>query len=265
MKNKIYSYSKINSFNACPLKYKFVYIDKNYKKDESIEAFVGKIVHKSLEWIYTQKINKGRSYFSVDHLTTVYKDNWDEAWHSNIRRFKYIKRKKIEYFTSGMNYLVNYYRNFGPYFNEKVYNIEEEFSFELDDYKYKAIIDRVDMDNSKIHIIDYKTAKRPITEERLKSDLQMGIYLFAVKDRFPDIDKVKLSHYYVSLDKLVSIDSTLFDETKFRSDLTQNIKNIELSEEKDNFAPNETKLCNWCYHWNECSVKTGEHPSTFLK
>ena len=38
-----------------------------------------------------------------------------------------------------------------------------------------------------------------------------------VKDcyyRFPDIDKVELSHYYVSLDKLVSIDSTLFDETK---------------------------------------------------
>ena len=265
MKNKIYSYSKINLFNACSLKYKFIYIDKNFKKDESIEAFLGKIVHKSLEWIYTQKIKKERNYFSLDHLTNVYKDNWDEAWHSNIRRFKYIKRKKTEYFTSGIRFLVNYYQKFGPYFNEDVYSVEEEFNFKLDDYNYKAIIDRLDIHNNKLHIIDYKTAKNPIKEGNLKKDLQIGIYLFAAKDRFPDLDEIKLSHYYVSLDKEVSIDSTAFHETKFRSNLNQNIKNIEMSESENNFIPNETKLCNWCYYWSECSAKTGEHPSTFLK
>ena len=55
MKISKYSYSKINLFNSCPLKYKFVYIDKKYKKDESIEAFLGKLIHQTLEWIYKQK------------------------------------------------------------------------------------------------------------------------------------------------------------------------------------------------------------------
>ena len=43
MKISKYSYSKINLFNSCPLKYKFVYIDKKYKKDENIEAIFRKV------------------------------------------------------------------------------------------------------------------------------------------------------------------------------------------------------------------------------
>ena len=164
-----------------------------------------------------------------------------------------------------MNFLVNYYRKFGPYFDQNVYGVEKEFNFKLDNHRYKAIIDRVDIDNRKMHIIDYKTTKKPFKEDKLKNDLQLGIYLFAIKDSFPDLDEIKLSHYYVALDEQVSIDSSVFDETKLRLDLAQNIKNIELSEQQNDFTPNETKLCNWCYYWKDCSVKKGDHPSTFLK
>ena len=264
MKNKIYSYSKINSFNACPLKYKFLYLDKNFKKDESIEAFVGKIIHKSLEWIYTQKIDKERTYFSLDHLTNTFKDYWDQSWHSSIRRFKYIKKKKAEYFTSGMRFLVSYYQKFGPYFNQSVYRVEEEFNFKLEDFNFKAIIDRIDIDENRLHIIDYKTSKKAIKEEKLKTDLQMGIYLFAIKNKFPSYNDIKLSHYYVSSNQEVAIEASEFNKKMFREDLIRNIGNIEKSENENNFIANETKFCNWCYYWNECSVKTGNHPSTFL-
>ena len=111
MKTRHYSYSKINLFNSCSLKYKFIYIDKNYKIDESIEAFLGKMVHQTLEWIYMQKLEDNRSYYSLDSIIHFFKEEWEDNWHHSIRRFKYIKQKKADYFTRGINFLVKYYHS----------------------------------------------------------------------------------------------------------------------------------------------------------
>ena len=266
MKTKRYSYSKISLFNSCPLKYKFIYIDKKFKKDESIEAFLGKAIHKTLEWIYKEKLDKNREYYSLDHVINIFKENWHDSWHSNVRKFKYIQHKKSDYFTNGINSLVKYYQKFGPYISQKVYRVEEEFEFQLNEYRFRAIIDRIDKeDDTKIHIIDYKTGKNMITEKQLQNDLQMGIYLFAARDRYPDIKEIKLSHYYISLDQEVSIDSSELKNSSFADNLIENIKSIEKTENKGDFPPEESKLCNWCYYWNECSLKSNNHPSIYLK
>ena len=195
---KKYSYSQINLFSSCPLKYKLSYIDKIRKKDEGIESFLGKQVHLTLEWIYKKKIEENKTYYSLDSIINFYKEAWNDNWHYKILKYKYIKRKKADYFTSGVNFLVKYYQIFGPRFNQNVYKVEEKIEFDLGGYTIKAIIDRIDREASnKIHIIDYKTGKNQIKEEKLQTDLQMGIYLFAVKNKFPDIDDIQLSHYYI--------------------------------------------------------------------
>ena len=51
--SNIFSYSKLETYNKCPQKYKLTYVDKIDVKEESIEAFVGKIVHEVLEQIYS--------------------------------------------------------------------------------------------------------------------------------------------------------------------------------------------------------------------
>ena len=43
-----FSYSSLQSFKKCPAQFKYRYIDKIYKKDEGIEAFMGKRVHEVL-------------------------------------------------------------------------------------------------------------------------------------------------------------------------------------------------------------------------
>ena len=52
-----FSYSQINTFSNCPQKYKLIYIDKIKKPHDSIEAFLGKVVHEVLEWIYKEKMS----------------------------------------------------------------------------------------------------------------------------------------------------------------------------------------------------------------
>ena len=57
----IYSHSKISSFENCPYQYKLKYIDKEKPEIENtIEAFMGDIVHKTLEKLYKDKKFKKR-------------------------------------------------------------------------------------------------------------------------------------------------------------------------------------------------------------
>ena len=52
---KYYSYSAMQSFQKCPAQFQFRYIDRIFKKDEGIEAFMGKRVHETIENLYNQK------------------------------------------------------------------------------------------------------------------------------------------------------------------------------------------------------------------
>ena len=74
MNKDTYSYSKINLFNSCSLRYRFYYIDKIKKKDEGIEAFLGKIIHATLEWMYQKKIKADKRYYSPDIIIDKYKE-----------------------------------------------------------------------------------------------------------------------------------------------------------------------------------------------
>ena len=53
---KTYSHSRLSTFEQCPLKFKFQYIDKIEKAEESVEAFMGKRVHEVLEKLYEKEI-----------------------------------------------------------------------------------------------------------------------------------------------------------------------------------------------------------------
>jgi len=46
-----FSYSSLETYKKCPTQFRFRYIDKIYKDDEGIEAFMGKRVHEALEYL----------------------------------------------------------------------------------------------------------------------------------------------------------------------------------------------------------------------
>lgn len=48
----IYSHSKLETFENCPLRYKFAYIDRIKREEEGIEAFLGSRFHEVMEKLY---------------------------------------------------------------------------------------------------------------------------------------------------------------------------------------------------------------------
>jgi len=52
---KRYSHSKLSTFEQCPTKFKYRYIDKiPVEFEKTVEAFLGEIVHETLELLYTE-------------------------------------------------------------------------------------------------------------------------------------------------------------------------------------------------------------------
>jgi len=75
-----YSHSKLETFENCPMRYKLQYIDKvEVEEFESIEAFLGSIVHETLEKLY-QDVQMTRIP-AADEVIQFFDDPWDERWH----------------------------------------------------------------------------------------------------------------------------------------------------------------------------------------
>ena len=54
-----YSYSKLQTYEQCALRYKFKYIDKiPVEIEETIEGFLGKCVHSALDFLYKEKMQE---------------------------------------------------------------------------------------------------------------------------------------------------------------------------------------------------------------
>jgi hypothetical protein len=278
-----FSYSRINTYNQCPQKYKIQYIDKIYSSKNSIEAFMGKSVHDVLEKLYSSK-NLKNQFISFDYLMEMYFDYWQEEWDDNIfiSKYKYnqIKNDKsmlfnnnsieqIYYnkmFDDGKKCLSNYYKKFNElgYFKQNVLAVEYKFKIRIGKYEFIGFIDRIDKDdNNVINIIDYKTGTKPHTLPKLRKDLQLYIYEMVIRnsDEFKDIEKIILSLYYLKTDTYLSC---VHDNEEIYKLEKKILNNIELIGTDKIFNGKESILCDWCYFWNECEYKSISNPSIRL-
>ena len=263
----IYSYSKLNSYSSCPQKYKIIYLDKTRNDNEGIEAFMGKRVHEVLEWLYSEEFKN--SFVSFDAIMRKYNQLWNEKWHDNIfiARFKFDKimynRKTL--YDIGVDCLGNYYRNFSinGHFKQNVHDIELGFQCKLGNNIFRGYIDRIDIDEKgTLDIIDYKTGKRSKTFYNAKNDMQLAIYYLAVREIFPEHHRIRLNFYNLrenKKDKMVI--QVEYDDRKLEKIKERIMGKVYDIKNEEEFLPKESLLCEWCYFWNECEVKSTPNPA----
>jgi hypothetical protein len=260
-KKHYFSYSRLSSFKSCKEQYKITYLDGIRTPCESIEAFMGKCVHATLEWLY-QKDNLSKPYVTFDWIVQSYDLLWWKGWHDQII-IPDGHSTTDEFYSIGKRCLSNYYNKYGPIFDEKVVGTEVEVEFEIGGQYYRGIIDRLDQPEPGKYIIhDYKTSKRAKSERAAMSDLQLAMYHIAVEQSFPDAKEIIVKWHFVRSGTEVAISHTRDSIAKFKESLAKDTQNIiELSNSRDNFYPKETMLCNWCCLWEECSAKIGRNPA----
>src|ERR1700676_1952906 len=107
-----FSHSKMSTYQQCPQKYKFRYLDEIPPPIRSIELHLGDSVHKALERLYQDLASS--AMLSCQQFLAFYQEKWDESYTPEMR----IVRSETtagDYMERGRQMLQKYYQTFYPF------------------------------------------------------------------------------------------------------------------------------------------------------
>ena len=257
----VYSHSRLSTFEKCPLKFKYKYIDKIKPEFKmSIEAHLGKSVHDTLEWIYNSIINKNQTP-TVDEIINYYTNKWTENSSQEIKIVKNNLTNK-DYFNKGVKFLMDYYLKHQP-FKDGTLECEKRILIEINSYKLQGYIDRLvhNKETGEYEIHDYKTANFLPTQETLDQDKQLALYSIAIQELVGQDKKICLIWHYLAHNKKICSYRTSQQIEQLKKEITELIQKIESAK----FFPyNQSALCNWCEYKYACPA-FGNKPKELQK
>ena len=245
------SYSALDTFRQCPLKYKFQVVEK-IKAPKSKEAVFGDKLHKALQFSHKQSPVSP----TLDELLSYIKEIWESEVFSD-------EQTDMIYFSEAIKILKNYYENYTR-IKDKFTVLDTETRFEVllenpenKDQKclLRGIIDRVDKIKDGVEVIDYKTAKRFPAQDDVNNSLQLSLYCIGVLNRWPEFAKygpenIKLTLYYLKHQETISSKRTKEQLDNVQKQTWEMLKEIEKSE----FQPIPSALCDWCGYRRLCPM-----------
>ena len=239
-----YSHSRISTFEQCRYKYKLQYIDKTKPEIENtIEAFMGDLVHRTLEKLYSDKKFKKR--ISKAMLLKHYKALWDKEYSDDILIAKADKGLTSDnYKKMGIDFISNYYDRMNPFDQLTILGLETQDRMTLPDgNQWHVRIDKFACDKEGNYFVcDYKTNSRMKDQEEADQDRQLAMYSTWVKDKFQDVNSVKLLWHMLAFDKDVISERTDEQLKKLQNEIVATIKEIESAKE---FPTSVTALCDY--------------------
>ena len=255
------SYSALDTFKQCPLKYKFQVVEK-IKVPKLKEAVFGNKIHKTLQFFHSQSPLSP----TLDELLNYLKENWpaspDASRGGDSSVFS--EDEDLIYFSEAVKLIKGYYEYFQK-IKEKfiVLGTETRFEVLLENPKNKdekcllaGIVDRIDKtSDGNIEIIDYKTTKKLPAQEDVNNSLQMSLYCLGIINRWPQfiqngIENIKLSFYYLKHQEKITTHRTKEQLDRLREYIWNILSEIEKSE----FQPKPSALCDWCGYKKICPM-----------
>ncbi|KKR22132.1 MAG: hypothetical protein UT50_C0001G0044 [Candidatus Moranbacteria bacterium GW2011_GWA2_39_41] len=239
------SYSALDSYQNCSLKYKFQNID-HIKTPKSKEAVFGTTIHDTMKLIHTPAILSPTVDEALEHFSN--------AWNPAV--FETPDEERVA-FSQGVKIIQDYYQKNNPA-NFNIVDLESRFQIEIGAGENKhivsGIIDRIDKTTDGYEIIDYKTTKKMPSQDKVDNDLQLSVYLQAFLARYPkeiaNIEKLTVSLYYLKHGVKLSATRTVEQLKKSEELFLDVIAQIETGK----FEPNITPLCDWCGYQNICPM-----------
>jgi putative RecB family exonuclease len=237
-----YSPTRINTFDGCKLKYKYQYIDKLESDLVTIERFMGSMVHEVLEEFY--KLVKGGSVKPLQWVLDKYKELWQKNYTESIKIVK-DDFSADDYYNKGKHALTDYYEKYQPFDQAKIVDTEHFLNFKVQfdevECEFCGVLDRLDWNDKEniFEIHDYKVTNTLMTQEKADNDWQLGLYHVALKEKWPDIEKVKLVWHSLLFNKEIISFRTKEQIEQLKQQVVERVKEIESCDE---FRPQKSVL-----------------------
>jgi len=225
------SASAVETYQQCPLKYRFGRIDGIPQTASKPQLIFGNIIHSVL-----QRFHEPDKELSNERIQRLLKEEWKKG------EFDYKVREK-KFVEQGQDMLTRYAHsviNNPP----TVIAREERFSFEIEDITINGAIDRIDKDDNGVHIVDYKTSKTPSTA---KSNLQLAVYsMFLEQSDSEQYGGIPASAtlYFLREDEKPGRTHT-FTHEELQS-TSEKINDVATGIREKEFEPTKGRHCDWC-------------------
>ncbi|MBP7785878.1 UvrD-helicase domain-containing protein [Patescibacteria group bacterium] len=224
------SYSQIDNYLICPLRYKYSYV-LNIPTPPSRSLNFGDTFHKTLNEFHTKMMIGNKP--SLEDLYEIFEKNWNPLGYEN-------EKDRKNTFEEGKVILKRYYEK-NQNLDVKHLGLEKKFVLHIDGTKLKGTIDRIDkLPDGSVEIIDYKTGKEK-SQKEVDDNVQMTIYTMGATDALkikPDV----LSLYFLNTGNKISTKRTQKQVEAQREIIKDVIKNIN----EENFEPNPGRDCMYC-------------------
>lgn len=234
------SYSQLDTFRTCPLKYQFRYLFQIPVPMPSIVHF-GSSIHNTLRDFYAlvQKNPRLWEQNLLPPLKASYEKNWIALGYES-RSLQADQKKR------GWAMLERFYEK------EKIAKsvpkfLEKSFVLPLGDGIVNGRIDRIDqLPDGTYEVIDYKTGS---SEKNLEKDIQLSLYALACRDALK-IRVSRLSLYFLDGSEKVSTTRSDAQLNACREEVMACAKEISQSD----FSPTPGYHCRYCDYRLLCPV-----------
>lgn len=172
--------TKFSTYLACPVKYRWTYIDERgkwYLRSKSYYSF-GLTLHKVLERFHNAD---DAGVQTVHQALAAFEENWIEAGFSSAEEM-------AEAFGEGKELIERHVEEAlaQPSTANTLY-VEKMLRKDLGEFVLLGRLDRVDeYEDGTIEVVDYKSGRSGVSEEDVATDLAMCCYQLLLRHQFPD-------------------------------------------------------------------------------
>jgi hypothetical protein len=230
--------SKITTYLACPVKYRWTYVDdrgKWYLKAKSYYSF-GTTLHRVLERFHD---SEGAGVETTQELMAAYEESWMSAGFTSGEEMaeaygegkqileRHVERSKLKPSTT------------------KTLFVEKQIKLDMGPFNLVGRIDRIDEhDDGTLEIIDYKTGWREVSASAISDDIAMSCYQLLVKSLYPERRVLATIQALRSGDE-ASYEMPAAELAEFRSDITF-IGGQMLGHDYEYLTPTYKRICPSC-------------------
>ncbi len=190
-----YSFSQLQTYISCPLKYRFEKIDKIKPEipSESLHLVLWSCVHEVLEYLY-KKVGD----FVIpeqSELLSLFKDLYYKEINRIIEIFDnnpFDQETSDNFYNRWVEYIKYYYDTYKPFDQAKTMKVEMNITFDIDEWlSFRWKVDRLDIKDNSFIINDYKTSKSLPKDGKNSIEDQITLYsIWIQKDYGKQIDKM---------------------------------------------------------------------------
>lgn len=230
--------SKITTYLACPVKYRWTYADARgrwYVKAKSYYSF-GATLHRVLERFYS---SNETGVETTAEVAAAYEESWIDAGFSSPEEMQ-------EAFGEGLEILERHVAEtkIKPKIANTLY-VEQLFTLKMNGFKLVGRVDRVDEhEDGSLEIIDYKSGREVVEQEDVSTDIAMGIYQLLVRRKHPG-KRVFATIIALRTGAQASWEMPEEEVDQFQKDI-QLLGDEILSEEFFDLTPMKKPLCRNC-------------------